>query len=159
MEIVIPPREDLSPAEQAVFHILERVIQDRQLSWHMIGTETLRKVLIAEAARVGTTDKVIEQQMLGRMHKWDEYLKQKGEDIRPREVVLEAEVEELREQVDDDGDDFDSDLDYEPEVTRESDSCLYEDCGQRLYHPEEQRTGLCDDCLRETMRRRNLVTH
>jgi hypothetical protein len=75
-------------AEQAVSHILRRVVNDRNFSWYLIGTESLRKCLVAEAARLGSTDEAVEVQMIAAMKAVD----QRGK--------REPDVEVLRKRID-----------------------------------------------------------
>lgn len=55
---------ELSPAEKAVKYILGRVVNDRNFSWYMFGTESLALCYEAEAARRGVTREDVEQELV-----------------------------------------------------------------------------------------------
>ena len=54
-------------AEQAVRHILDRVIRDRNFSWHMMGSESLSLCLQAEMERTGKTANEVERELSTKM--------------------------------------------------------------------------------------------
>lgn len=66
MEIPIPKTTG-TLAEQAVQFVLNRVVCDADVRWHMIGTETLRRCLIAEAERTGLSENEVEARLAKRI--------------------------------------------------------------------------------------------
>lgn len=54
-------------AEQAVAYVLNRVVYDADVRWHMMGTETLRRCLIAEAERTGLPEYEVEARLAKRI--------------------------------------------------------------------------------------------
>lgn len=67
-ETVIDDR-GLSAAEAAVRYALERTVRDPQFRWHMIGTETLARLICAEAERRGVSEDDVESALLAAIAK------------------------------------------------------------------------------------------
>lgn len=54
---------ELTPAEMAVRHILERLVTDRDLSWLLMGTCSLELCVAAEANRRGVTPEAVRREL------------------------------------------------------------------------------------------------
>jgi hypothetical protein len=78
-------------AEKAVSHILDRVVNDRNFSWYMIGTESFRLCLAAAAEHTGKTEEAFEREIFGRMQRANERLR--------RHNAEEADVEVQRKRL------------------------------------------------------------
>ena len=92
-------------SEKAVSRILQRVANDRNYSWYMIGTESLRLCINAEAERTGKTEAVVEADLHAAIDAAQPRLKRHGAD-RPDVEVLRERIEKLTEkleQLNDDG--------------------------------------------------------
>lgn len=83
-------------AEQAVNHILQRVVNDRNFSWYMIGTESLRKCLDAEGARRGISDEDVERELHEQMEQAQPRL-ERHRAGRAAVVVAEEKLEALEQ--------------------------------------------------------------
>lgn len=85
---------DGTPAEQAVHYVLQRVVNDRNFSWYMIGTQTLRLCIQAEAARTGKSEEAIEAELHEACQKANVRLRRHGADTADV-CLLRLRVEEL----------------------------------------------------------------
>jgi hypothetical protein len=88
----VVPIETATPAQQAVHYILQRVVNDRNFSWYMWHTQSLRLCLLAEADRVGMTEAEVEKQLSVASEKANERLK--------RSCADRADVEVLQKRID-----------------------------------------------------------
>ena len=109
--------ENSTPAEEAVQYVLQRVIHDRDYSWYMWGTETLRRCFIAEGARRGVPDSQIEAETVQASLAADERLKRHGAD-RARVRILDEKLDALEEKI--------CDLQFEGELPEELAESLLE---------------------------------
>ena len=94
MESESIPTPELTPAEEAVLHILQRVVTDRDFSWVMMGTQSLRLCLIAEGHRIGKPDDEVEADLHKAMAAQEERLRNNNAD-KPEVLVLRQRVETL----------------------------------------------------------------
>lgn len=76
-------------AEQAVAYILQRVVNDRNFSWYMIGTESLQLCLLAEAQRTDKTEVEVEKELLEAMALADQRLQRDGRALPEVRVLRE----------------------------------------------------------------------
>lgn len=89
-------------AESAVAHILQRVANDRNLSYYTMGTQSLRLCLEAEAARTGKPVDTVEADLHAAIDAAQPRLENNGVG-RADIVVLRERVDELERQSSDSG--------------------------------------------------------
>jgi hypothetical protein len=91
----LTPDAQLSPADQAVKYLLDRVQHDPDLRWLCgVGTQSFRLLILAEAARTGETEEAVllrrRRNLLPAHHRQE-----------PEVLQRRREVQALREKYDD----------------------------------------------------------
>jgi hypothetical protein len=99
-EFQVPPIE-VTPAEQAVHHVLTRVSRDANFRHYMLHTESLAKCVAADAARLGITAEARQTQLEAEIEDWRLWLRQHSADI-PDVVSLRFQVHQLVDNAADD---------------------------------------------------------
>lgn len=107
----------LTNSEAAVRNVLERIVESRNFSWYMWGTETMALCMEAEAERLGITREELQKQIHQRSMELDEYHKKTD-----RKERTEAEVVVLRRE----------NKDLERRLARESSYGVGDYCSTRL---------------------------
>ena len=92
---------ELTKSEKAIKHILNRVVESRNYSWYMWGTESLSLCLEAEAERRGITRDELQAEIHKRSVDLDQHYNETDREERTEAevVVLRRRVEELENQL------------------------------------------------------------